>query len=313
MFYDLKTIARVNELKKSIRNNNREKRLDLENIHDDMEGLYKPFLKPLQDLVDKPLAVTTLPAIESVPSLPPIESTAPLAIDSSTNTRQVTDTSFQTEVTVPPEIKFKTIKMLGPLAYHYLEVIPKGKLDNAYSIQEVPGTDHYRIGRMDVRVHGDNLIIDEKSYKGTEGLWKLLTHKHEELGNREDYSATDLDTYEKILLQTKPFLKDDKDMVKANRGKKWKNWVEPIYKKWRESNNRHRSTSESRTVQGTGVIILPSDPNELVSRHRLLSGSRDIGNTGVFNELQAINDKLLEMGIFDVELVSRLNKQCIEQ
>ena len=54
------------------------------------------------------------------------------------------------------------------------------------------------------------------------------------------------------------------------------------------------------------VVFLPSDPNELVERHELLLGSYKAGNTGIFNELNAINDKLLDLGIFNIDDVRRL-------
>ena len=41
---------------------------------------------------------------------------------------------------------------------------------------------------------------------------------------------------------------------------------------------------------GTGVIFLPSDLNELVDGHQILFGALKAGNTGVSNEINAIND-----------------------
>ena len=61
---------------------------------------------------------------------------------------------------------------------------------------------------------------------------------------------------------------------------------------------RGRSNSISGPL-GSGVIIIPSDINELVERHQLLLAGYKAGNTGVFNEIQAINNRLLNEGIFD--------------
>ena len=47
--------------------------------------------------------------------------------------------------------------------------------------------------------------------------------------------------------------------------------------------------------------------NRLTRQHRILLGAFQIGNNGVFNELNAINDKLLELDIFDFEVVEKLN------
>lgn len=117
--------------------------------------------------------------------------------------------------------------------------------------------------------------------------------------------------------------------MKSNRGYKYKSLVRPIYDEWgeryitrRESLGpeedltsltqriRNISLSEGATGSGVGVssVFLPSDPNELLQRRELLLASYTAGNTGVFNELNAINDKLLDMGIFNVELVRRLQQ-----
>ena len=46
---------------------------------------------------------------------------------------------------------------------------------------------------MDVKIDGDDFIIDEVKYKGTEGVWRLLTLK-----NPGTPSAEDLETYKKF-------------------------------------------------------------------------------------------------------------------
>ena len=58
---------------------------------------------------------------------------------------------------------------------------------------------------------------------------------------------------------------------------------------------------------GTGVIFLSPDPNELVSRHQILYGALQAGNTGVFNEINAINNRLLNLRIFDKKIIQKLN------
>ena len=60
---------------------------------------------------------------------------------------------------------------------------------------------------------------------------------------------------------------------------------------------RRRSNSISGPL-GSGVIIIPSDINDLVERHQLLLAGYKAGNTGVFNKIQAINNRLLNEGIF---------------
>ena len=86
------------------------------------------------------------------------------------------------------------------------------------------------MGNERVQINGNNLIIKQRQYIGTEGLWKLLTLK-----NPGDVSKNDYDHYEQIMLQTKAFLKDD-GTVKSNKGKKYDSYVKPIYN-WGKKNS----------------------------------------------------------------------------
>src|ERR1700755_431113 len=70
---------------------------------------------------------------------------------------------------------------------------------------------------------------------------------------------------------------------------------------------RRTSVGDISNISGTGFKFLPSDPDELVNRHRILFSEIKSGNTNVFNELQAINDELLRLRIFDKDLIESLN------
>jgi hypothetical protein len=60
-------------------------------------------------------------------------------------------------------------------------------------------------------------------------------------------------------------------------------------------------------ISGTGFKFISSDPNELLNRHKILFLEMQAGNTNVFNELQAINDQLYKLNIFDKEMIELLN------
>jgi hypothetical protein len=60
------------------------------------------------------------------------------------------------------------------------------------------------IGDSQVFVNTDgNITIKNTRFKGTEGLWELLTRKNV---NMERVSKTDLKTYRKILVKTNAHL-----------------------------------------------------------------------------------------------------------
>src|SRR5688572_27585700 len=55
------------------------------------------------------------------------------------------------------------------------------------------------------------------------------------------------------------------------------------------------------TKKGSGVIAIPSDPNELVKQLELRMHSFKAGNTGVRNEIVAMTDELLRQGVITKE------------
>ena len=353
MLVNFNELKRLSSIKNEIKQGNRSKKVIDLDTHHEIKKLYKPVIDPLQEIVKDQKAISR--AIEVGPSIQPLSETdhVPLAIE---------------------DIKYKTLR-LGILADRYLK-IPSILYDHAYGIKPVEGSTNFRLGRMDVKIEGDDFIIDEEKYKGTEGVWRLLTLK-----NPGSPSADDLNTYRKMMTKTKAFLLEGQDRVKCNRGNKYKTIIKPIADEWKGSVNysspyttsnvrslsRNRADSPSgqsslsgspststawtkstswpeANPSGSGivkprvaqpgivkggvakprvatlrdskdpkprivkpVIFLPSDPNELVDRHRVLFGAYQAGNTGVFNELHAINDKLLELGIFDLEIIEKFS------
>jgi hypothetical protein len=290
MYVNLKQLKHLSAIKTDIRKDTRNRKILDQDIHHGIERLYKPVIEPLMQIVKERQTVPI--AIELIKEQPAIEQPQIPAIEA------------------PPTPQYSTLR-LGRLADRYLKT-PSLLYDHAYGIKPVEGSTSFRLGRMDVQIEGDDFTIDGIKYVGTEGLWKLLTLK-----NPRDVPSEDLDTYKEMLVQTKAFLIEGQDRVKCNRGDKYKTIIKPIADEWKatpystpcatpEPTQRKRARRD--TVTGLGVVLIPSDPNELVARHRILFGAYQAGNTGVYNELQAINDKLLALGVFDIEMIRRLNK-----
>lgn len=221
---------------------------------------------------------------------------------------------------------------LGKISDKYLKKLSVAKdYDYAYGMHPIEGSIDFKLGISKVKIDGNNIVIDKNKYIGTEGLWKLLTLK-----NPGDVPQSDYEKYKKIMLQTKPFLKED-GSVKANKGSKYTNYIKPIYNEYKLLQELKQATAEvrkqvstprrssvgdkdkdiirdkekerERNISGTGFKFLSSDPNKLVNRHKILFSEMQSGNTNVnvFNELQAINDELLRLGIFDKDLIESLN------
>src|SRR5678816_2304502 len=152
---------------------------------------------------------------------------------------------------------------------------------------------------------------------------RLLTLK-----NPGEVSVNDYNNYKKIVIQTKAFFRYDGSTAKSNKGDKYKMFIKPIYDEYKLLDElkselrqkvrtprrssvgdtpRRASVGDVPEISGTGFKFLPSDPNELVNKHRILFSEIQSGNTNVINELQAINDELLRLGIFDTDIIKSLN------
>ena len=59
--------------------------------------------------------------------------------------------------------------------------------------------------------------------------------------------------------------------------------------------------------EGSGVVVIPSDPNALLERLDLLLASQEAGHTGVRNELVSICDELKRQGVLDTKAYKKLN------
>ena len=61
------------------------------------------------------------------------------------------------------------------------------------------------------------------------------------------------------------------------------------------------------STSGTGLKILPSDPNALIDRFDLLFSSKKAGHTGVRNEIVSILDELKRQGVLKTNEYKKLN------
>lgn len=296
VYFNIKEKSDLVNIRNKLQKRFLNEKLGEQDVYQENIKLLQPLIEPIKDITTHQKEIlqnqSTMPAISM--------SRTPLAIE---------------DTPASPSTRGYSSLMLGKISEKYLKT-PNLDYDNAYGIKPIEGSVDFKIGKETVKIDGNNLIIDGKQYIGTKGLWKLLTLK-----NPGNVSTIDNDNYKKIMLQTKAFLKDDGN-IKSNRGKKYETFIKPIYNEFKMFDELKKKTSELREMvrtprrssvggipqkQGTGFKFLSSDPNKLVNRHRILFSEIQSGNTNVFNELQAINDELLRLGIFDKDLIKSLN------
>ena len=72
---------------------------------------------------------------------------------------------------------------------------------------------------------------------------------------------------------------------------------------------RYKTPKERPTEKtGSGLKILPGDPNTLIDRFDLLFTSQKAGHTGVRNEIVSILDELKRQGVLNVNDYKKLNR-----
>lgn len=188
----------------------------------------------------------------------------------------------------------KTLE-LGDLATRYLQQYASNKksVDTTFGIYAKSGT--FYIGERPITIEGDDVIIGTTIYKGTPGLWELLTMAKP---NDSMYSSNDLETYAEILARTNAMAHpDNPNKPKSSRSEKYKDIIKPLWNRM------------LHPVVGKGVIVLPHDPNALVEMLKLRLASAEAGNTGVRNEIVGICDELLRQNQIDRDEYKKLIKQ----
>ena len=178
----------------------------------------------------------------------------------------------------------------GPIATKYMKKYTTKDADIVFGVH---GNKEEGLSIGDTRIHvnDNNIIVGEREYEGTPGLWELITMKKPVVYDDEDY-----DNYAEIMINTNA-LKRDNDgesrTPKASKVWKWNNLLKGIWAK-------------RGKYEGTGVVILPSDAEALLDRLELLFASKGAGNTGLGNEIVSICDELLRQNVLDVNQYKNL-------
>ena len=217
-------------------------------------------------------------------------------------------------------------KDLGDTAKEYLTYATGENSDRIFGIYP-DENNKLKIGDKFLKFKGDNIIIDDKEYTGTKGLWELITSKNPKKFTEDDYTE-----YINLLVQTNAIYQNNdpnNNKPKSSSSNKWLNLISPVWEHIKESKKppeeekgkgkgkgRGRKkrqedpqpgTSETSNPGGGGLKILPSDPNALINRFDLLFSSQKAGHTGVRNEIISILDELKRQGVINVQDYKKLN------
>ena len=94
---------------------------------------------------------------------------------------------------------------IGHNATHFLATIYPKNYDHAYGVKY--DKVNFFIGSKRVKIIYDDLMIDGEKFDMTRNLWKLLNVANP--GDLYEYPEEDAGKYEKLMFNTKLFLKED--------------------------------------------------------------------------------------------------------
>ena len=211
---------------------------------------------------------------------------------------------------------------LGPIAETFLKTPwNKENLDLNFGLNTQNEKRKYKIGDKFVYFDGDDIVVEGERFNGTPGFWSLIISKNP---SPDNYTNEDKRQYKHLLIKSNAIFKDnnpEETRPKGNyKGNKWNEVINPIWQeikpkpigkggKGRKGGKGKGKRQEDPTpsTSGTGLKILPSDPNALIDRFDLLFSSKKAGHTGVRNEIISILDELKRQGVININDYKKLN------
>ena len=247
------------ETKKNIRDNLLSERTREQQLQTDLSKFFKPITET-QTATMKEITDELKPIKEGIENLP----------------QAITFPAYPSIQALEKPLEGEDTQYIGEVAEKYLRKFPtKNEADTTYGLYYRKG--NFYIGNKLVVISDNNIVVDDEEYEGTPGLWELIVSK-----NPDDniFTYDDYDNYARLMLKTNSLHRDnnpDSNYPKSSKGQKWKRILRTIW------DNRGE-------YEGSGVVVIPSEPNALLERLDLLLMSKEAGHTGVRNELVSICD-----------------------
>ena len=222
-----------------------------------------------------------------------------------------------------PALKYKEseITKLGGIAVNALiESLTKDGIDRTYGIYAKDK--RFYMGNKPITFEDNDIIINNTRIKGTPGLWRLITERN--IPDKTEFTPEELANYFIMMHITKTiYVNNDPSKPKRGGSSKKLKLIKPFVllieenkqEEFKDKINKYFNETEEKTdeedpqpsTSGTGLTILPSDPNALIDRFDLLFSSQNAGHTGVRNEIISILDELKKQGVINTKEYKKLN------
>lgn len=195
--------------------------------------------------------------------------------------QEITDDSFQ-----------DYLSQYDPLPRSYIRAMLADEnhdFDYKYGVRHNPKTEKFYIGNSQLHIDGSDIVIKNKRYKGTRGLYELLFKRHPTFFTVQDEKA-----YKDIVLNTNAHRRYYRPTTQIDGSKSFK------YKKIISKFTSRSGDGMCMEVTDNPIDYVHwDDPNELVDRLRLLLASTQAGHSGHNNEITSIIEELREANIIE--------------
>ena len=158
---------------------------------------------------------------------------------------------------------------LGPRAKRFINrnKVQDPTLDRSFGIRYTIAQNGPVIGNTPITFRGDDIVIGNKVYIGTRGLWSLITDKYEKQIDQANPTDVDHEQYRDILLQTRVLYKNynpNSGSPRSSVSWKWKEILQPVWngikrvaEKRQEDEGSTSSEDDYETGDEEGGSIIP--------------------------------------------------------
>ena len=158
---------------------------------------------------------------------------------------------------------------------------------------------HYKMGDKIVNINGEDIIVEGKSYKGTQGFWNLVMMR----SPKNTYTTDDLRNYHDLIIQTNT-MEYPNNLTVGSNVKATTKW-QRIFPLFNSMNNEQMWEAEK---SGDGMVqFLPGDIKGLQTKLCYLLGEFRAGNTITREEIVPISDELLRRKKISLDEYKRIN------
>src|SRR5882724_11883076 len=187
----------------------------------------------------------------------------------------------------PPALTASSTINVSNLIQQYLSS-GEDRSSAGHSIRYNPNENIYTIGNSIINFNDNILEIAGKKYQATKGLMELLTKKDPktELCFDDDY-----EDYKEILMSTNALYRNfdqSTRRVNADRSEKWDLITTQLFP---------NLIKKKGGKLNPPIVLLPSDPTDLIESLRLSFSSYKAGNNAEFNKIHSILDQLVKKKI----------------